>query len=80
MATFERPKSKKSQVPCCPNHSEPLEGLPVPLTSKGTGICPISKCSFDYEVELDSETQTYEKDHLGNLHAVPQYKVTGDER
>lgn len=80
---FEKPAptgAEKKRMPCCPNHGEPLEGLPVPMTNKGTGVCPISKCHFDYEVDLDAETTEYIKDHTGALVAVPVYKLVGEEQ
>ena len=72
MATFEAPKKNKKHVPCCPNHGEPLYGVPTPIPAKGTGFCPVSNCGFDYEISLDAETVEYEKDVNGNLTAVPQ--------
>lgn len=78
MATFEPPKSKTG-VPCCPNHGEPLEGLPRPIPSKGHGQCPISKCMFDYEISLEQGDTQYVKDHSGNVTAVPTYKVIGED-
>lgn len=81
MATFERPKPKKGKgckVPCCPNHGEPLEGLPTPMTTTGVGMCPISGARFEYKVDIDAETTEYIKDHNGVLQPVPVYKLTGD--
>ena len=69
---------KKRRMPCCPNHGEPLEGLPVPLTPKGTGMCPISGCSFDYSAQFEGEGVEYEKDQFGNLVAIPTYTVEGE--
>lgn len=63
--------------PVCPNHGEPLEGLPFPMPSKGTGKCPVSGVDFDYEVELD-ENQVV-KDKFGNLTKVPTWEVRGEE-
>lgn len=77
MTTF-KPVTKNGG-PKCPNHGEFLEGLPHPIPNKGTGICPVSKCPFDYVIDLDAEDVTYEKDHLGNLKPVKTYKVSGDE-
>lgn len=82
MADFapKKPAKGKSKMPCCPNHGEPLEGLPKPLTPKGTGMCPISGCWFDYEVSLDAGDTEYVKDHNGNITEVPTYKVIGEEK
>ena len=44
-----------SNGPRCPNHDEPLEGCGFPLPRKGTGICPVSKYPFAFEVESDSK-------------------------
>lgn len=79
MATFQ-PKAPKNTAIVCPNHSEPLEGLPNPLPSKGEGMCPISGAMFAYEVDLESGETTYIKDKNGNLVPVPTYKVTGEEK
>lgn len=61
----------------CPNHGEELEGLPFPLTEKGTGICPVSRCSFDYEVELDDTATVVDK--FGKATKKKNWKVSGDE-
>lgn len=78
MAEF-KPVVNKSSVPCCPNHGEPLEGIPRPMPAKGTGRCPISKCMFSYEAQVEEGTMRYEKDHNGTLKPVPSFKLTGDE-
>lgn len=62
----------------CPNHNEELEGLPFPIPSKGTGVCPVSKCEFDYEAELD-QTEV-KKDKNGNLIKSLHWNVSGDEK
>lgn len=84
MATFKSPThnqngKKSGSVPVCPNHGEPLEGLPNPMTAKGVGICPVSRVRFEYEVDIESADTTYIKDHNGNLVAVPGYTVTCGE-
>lgn len=61
----------------CPNHGEPLEGLPFPVPKKGTGICPVSGVSFDYEAEGDDSRMTTDK--FGNPSKVFDWKVTGEE-
>lgn len=67
-----------SWKPKCPNHSEPLEGIPFPIPSKGTGICPVSGCPFDYEVETDQETVSNDK--FGNVTKNLKWNVTGEEK
>lgn len=79
MADFA-PVPKKNKAIVCPNHGEPLEGLPSPIPSKGTGRCPISKCMFNYEISMETGDTTYVKDHNGNITAVPTYKVEGEEK
>lgn len=77
---MNKPRGK----PSCPNHGEPLEGIGFPMPSKGTGICPVSGCPFDYEIEVDNAeaSQVMEKDSTGNLKKVPgtMWKVSGDEK
>lgn len=63
--------------PKCPNHHEPLEGLPFPLEEKGTGICPVSGVPFSYQVELDDNKIVQNKD--GSLQPEKGWKVEGDE-
>lgn len=80
MAEFQPSLNRrKNRVPCCPNHGEPLEGLPHPLTPTGTGICPISKAEFDYSIDLDERSNIQEVDKNGNIKTIPTYKVTGEE-
>ena len=69
--------STPSFKPRCPNHGEPLEGCGFPLPKKGTGICPVSDCPFDFEVETDEETTV--KDKFGNPRKSIDWKVSGDE-
>ena len=69
---------KPSYGPRCPNHGVFLDGLPVPMPSKGTGVCPISGCSFDYVVDLDEEKLTQDK--FGNITASVGWKVDGEEK
>jgi hypothetical protein len=75
MATFFQKATNKGI--CCPNHGEPLEGLPFPLTSKGTGMCPVSGCSFDYSVELDEESNVVDK--FGNVSKAKKFKLEGND-
>lgn len=70
-------KETPSFRPECPNHHEPLEDCGFPLPKKGTGICPVSGCPFDFEVELDDEETT--KDKFGNVTKKKGWNVTGDE-
>lgn len=68
----------KAGSPCCPNHGEPLEGVPKPLPSKGTGMCPVSGCSFDFE--CDVENAVAKKDKNGNVTHEYTIGVTGSEK
>lgn len=70
--------AKPSYTPRCPNHGAPLEGLEFPIPAKGTGICPISKCEFDYEAEVDEQKMVKDKD--GNLVPSLDWKVSGEEK
>jgi hypothetical protein len=65
--------------PSCPNHGEPLEDIPFPMPKKGVGICPVSKCPFDYEVEVDEDKVEEGVDKFGNKTKIAPWKVTGDE-
>lgn len=71
---------KASGKPKCPNHGAYLEGLGFPMKSKGTGMCPISGASFEYEVDLDEATYKEVLDKNGNITKVPQWKLTGEEK
>lgn len=64
--------------PKCPNHLEPLKNIPFPIPQKGTGICPVSKCSFDYEIELDQQVNKLDK--FGNLIKSYHWNTSGDEK
>lgn len=66
-----------SFTPKCPNHGEPLEGCGFPLPTKGTGICPVSKVPFDFEVEIDEDTVV--KDKFGNATKVVSWKIDGSD-
>lgn len=63
--------------PKCPNHGCPLDGCGFPLPSKGTGICPVSKCPFDFSVELDETKMVKDKD--GNLSKATKWKLSGND-
>ena len=63
--------------PVCPKHGCPLDGLPFPLTPKGVGMCPVSGCSFEYEVELDDTKMVKDKD--GNMTKKIGWNVNGSE-
>ncbi len=69
--------STPSFTPRCPNHNEPLEGCGFPLPKKGVGICPVSKCPFEFEVDTD-ETKT-KKDKFGNIIKTVGWNVNGHE-
>ncbi len=64
--------------PRCPNHQVSLIDLPFPMVKKGTGVCPVSKCKFDYEIELDEDKMVMDKN--GNMVKATKFNVTGDER
>lgn len=68
---------KPSFKPCCPNHGEPLEGIPFPMPSKGVGICPVSGCPFEFEVETDETKIIIDKN--GTPNKSVGWKVTGEE-
>lgn len=75
-----RPQEEQHYIrgkPCCPNHGEPLEGLPDPLTPKGTGKCPVSGCDFDYVIDLDDKK--VERDKFGNIKFIHSANVTGND-
>lgn len=63
----------------CPNHSCALEGLDFPLKPKGTGICPVSGASFDYEIDLEDDATAVTLDKFGNKMKSTKFKVKGDE-
>ena len=65
--------------PKCPNHGEPLEGCGFPLPKKGTGICPVSGCPFDFEVEIDENPTEMKKDKDGNMVKAIGWKVSGND-
>lgn len=66
-----------SYGPKCPNHGCPLEGLPFPLPTKGTGRCAISGVAFDYEIEIDETSKKVDKN--GNLIKDISWKVDGND-
>lgn len=68
-------------MPKCPNHGCALEGCGFPLPKKGTGICPVSKCPFDFEVDTEEDTTKsgVKKDKDGNLAQVTGWKVRGND-
>lgn len=63
----------------CPNHKEPLEGLPFPITKKGIGKCPVSGVDFEYEANLDEDKNSTAVDKFGNKLKSQTYTVTGDD-
>lgn len=64
--------------PKCPNHAVTLVDLPFPLTPKRMGVCPISSCRFDYEVELDETEMVRNSD--GTMSKKVGWKVSGDDK
>jgi hypothetical protein len=47
------------------------------MPSKGKGICPISGCPFDYEVDSTELSEAVDKD--GNKTTSKQWKLEGNE-
>lgn len=70
--------SKPKTGPECPNHHVLLVDLPFPVPLKGTGVCPISKCEFDFEIEGDDSRMEHDK--FGNPSKVFEWKVDGEEK
>ena len=68
-----------SYKPKCPNHGVALEGCGFPLPKKGVGTCPISKCPFEFEVEVDENPLNMKKDKDGNMVKAVGWKVSGNE-
>lgn len=66
-------------VPRCPNHNCPLVDLGFPLKPQGVGICPVSGAKFEYQVDLDEESQEMAVDKFGNKTKIKKYKITGDD-
>jgi len=64
--------------PRCPNHGEFLDGIGFPMPKKGTGICPVSGCPFDFEIELDEDKIVMDK--FGKPIKHKDWNVTGDEK
>lgn len=66
-----------SGKPTCPNHGCPLDGLPFPMPSKGSGICPVSGATFEFEVSVEEDVMA--KDANGNLSKKRGWKVEGND-
>lgn len=66
-----------SHQPKCPNHGCPLDGCGFPLPRKGTGICPVSGCPFEFEAEVDEEVEVKDKD--GKITKAVGWKVSGHD-
>lgn len=66
-----------SYGPKCPNHLITLVDLPFPLPKKGTGKCPESNESFDFEIEIDEHETVIDK--FGNPKKKEKWAVTGNE-
>jgi hypothetical protein len=64
-------------VPKCPNHGEPLYDVPFPLPEKGTGICPVSNCPFDFTAEVEKDAVAVDKN--GNLTKKVSWNVQGND-
>jgi len=67
----------KGGRPCCPNHGEPLEDVPVPIPNKGSGICPVSRCRFDFEADIENAVE--KKDKFGNVTYEYDINIIGSE-
>lgn len=67
--------------PKCPNHGCPLKDLGFPPKRVGTGVCPVSGVSFDYEQEIDEQKQDQEiaLDKDGNKIKVHTYIIEGND-
>jgi hypothetical protein len=71
------PQSESKHRPCCPNHGEPLEGLPFPIPSKGKGKCPISGVDFEFEIQIDEDETKVDK--FGKPMKDRKWNVEGEE-
>lgn len=63
--------------PRCPNHGEFLEGIGFPIPKKGTGICPVSGCPFDFVIEVDENVMVQDK--FGNVTKQTKWQVDGED-
>lgn len=79
MATIVDGVRTPSFKPKCPNHGCELEACGFPLPKKGTGVCPVSKCSFDFEVEIDEAPDRMVKDKNGNMVKKVGWKISGND-
>lgn len=69
-----------SHRPKCPNHGVALEGIGFPMPRKGVGICPVSKCPFDFEVDVQDATTETVKGKDGEMAPKPaDWKITGND-
>lgn len=69
-----------SHRPLCPNHGTPLEVIGFPMPRKGVGICPVSKCPFDFEVDAQDAENGMVKGKDGTLTPKPaDWKITGND-
>lgn len=69
--------NKPTFGPKCPNHREYLEGIGFPMPQKGTGICPVSGCPFEFTIEVDQDITTVDK--FGNVTKQTKWQVDGNE-
>lgn len=68
-----------SYGPRCPNHNCLLEGMGFPMPKRGTGICPVSKCPFDYQIDTDESHARITRDKDGNMLKEGTWIVSGDD-
>ena len=72
--------STPTHRPKCPNHGCALEGIGFPMPRKGTGICPVSKCPFEFEIDVQEGSTEMVKDKFGNLVPKPaDWKMSGSD-
>lgn len=69
-----------SHRPKCPNHGCPLTDIPFPMPAKGIGICPVSGCPFEFEVDVQEGEQQMVKNKDGKLVPKPgDWKLKGND-
>lgn len=64
-------------LPRCPNHGEPLYGMPFPLPSQGVGKCPVSHCDFEFTAETDEGKVVKNAD--GSMSKAVGWKLSGHD-
>lgn len=60
--------------PQCPNH-----GVKLVDCNKGSGICPVSGCRFEYDEEHAEKTKKLRINALGQYEEVSDWNVKGDD-